>query len=168
MSNVKCKMSIRLNFCRSVPPELLRSFLYFSSLFIYYHCNNRGWTRRRSARCWRSRSSTSSWTTTRLTTWTRTRLKAQISMLGSFIQRFFSNIHQIPNYISIYSCTFSRTVSILRMVSRQLIMFDIDITASFFEIIKFIITFDTKHFYIELLLSLYFFVMLWQRTLLNQ
>ena len=27
MSNVKCKMSIRFNFCRSVPPELLRSFL---------------------------------------------------------------------------------------------------------------------------------------------
>ena len=28
--NVKCQMSIRLNFCRSVPPELLRSFLYFA------------------------------------------------------------------------------------------------------------------------------------------
>ena len=26
MSNVKCQRSIRLNFCRSVPPELLRSF----------------------------------------------------------------------------------------------------------------------------------------------
>ena len=25
-SNVKCQMSIRLNFCQSVPPELLRSF----------------------------------------------------------------------------------------------------------------------------------------------
>ena len=76
--------------------------------------------RRRSASCSLSRSSTSSWTTTRLTTWTRTRLKAQISMLGSFIQRFFSDVHLIPNDISIYSCTFSRTVSILRMVSRQL------------------------------------------------
>ena len=27
MSNIKCQMSIRLNFCRSVPPEFLRSFL---------------------------------------------------------------------------------------------------------------------------------------------
>ena len=27
MSNIKWKMSIRLNFCRSVPPEFLRSFL---------------------------------------------------------------------------------------------------------------------------------------------
>ena len=33
MSKVKCKMSIMLNFCRSVPPELLRSF--FSSKQSY-------------------------------------------------------------------------------------------------------------------------------------
>ena len=85
--------------------------------------------RRRSPSCSLSRSSTSSWTTTRLTTWTRTRLKAQISMLGSFVQKFFSDLQLIPKDISIYSCTFSRTVSILRMVSRQLIMFDIDIAS---------------------------------------
>ena len=27
MSKIKCQMSIRLNFCRGVPPEFLRSFL---------------------------------------------------------------------------------------------------------------------------------------------
>ena len=32
ISNVICQMSIRLNFCRSVPPELLRSFLSSSYL----------------------------------------------------------------------------------------------------------------------------------------
>ena len=29
MSKIKCQMSIRLNFCRSVPPEFLRSFFLF-------------------------------------------------------------------------------------------------------------------------------------------
>ena len=32
MSNVRCQKSIRFNFCRSVPPELLRSFLFFKGV----------------------------------------------------------------------------------------------------------------------------------------
>ena len=39
MSNIKCQRSVRLNFCRSVPPELLRSFLIYTRLLnpqIYF------------------------------------------------------------------------------------------------------------------------------------
>ena len=32
MSKMKCQMSIRLNFCRSVPPEFLRSFFFILHL----------------------------------------------------------------------------------------------------------------------------------------
>ena len=45
MSNIKCQMSIWLNFCRSVPPEFLQSFflLHFNKLynraFFVTHCN---------------------------------------------------------------------------------------------------------------------------------
>ena len=43
MWDIKCQMSIRLNFCRSVPPEFLRSFLKFflcgSFLKIFFSCH---------------------------------------------------------------------------------------------------------------------------------
>ena len=32
MSKIQCKMSIRLNFCRSVPPEFLRTFLILGAV----------------------------------------------------------------------------------------------------------------------------------------
>ena len=34
MSNAKCQKSIRLNFCRSVPPELLQSFFKYDWPFL--------------------------------------------------------------------------------------------------------------------------------------
>ena len=36
MSNIKCQMPIRLNFCRSVPPEFLRSFFSVISLIAKF------------------------------------------------------------------------------------------------------------------------------------
>ena len=38
MSNIKCQMSIRFNFCRSVPPEFLRSFFLLASQCKTFSC----------------------------------------------------------------------------------------------------------------------------------
>ena len=46
MSNIKCQMSIRLNFCRSVLPEFLRSFLEIAIISFTRIWPQYGWP------CW--------------------------------------------------------------------------------------------------------------------